>query len=162
MNLKLPHWAQLVLAFAVVAVTWVMNEQANGALVLPAIAVSVLTLVKTVLGLVSDSVSSSKTPPSTGAGSAGAVVAAALMALVVGCSLFHTIEPAAVDCATRVLDDAAKNMSVAQIVDDVAAPCGMDMAAVIAILATSKDTRVQGTPAQKEAMHVKAALEATP
>jgi len=56
-NLKLPHWAQLAIALAVIVVTWVMNEQASGALVLPAAVVSVLTVVKTVLGLFSGSAS---------------------------------------------------------------------------------------------------------
>jgi len=59
-NLKLPHWAQLVLAFASVAVVWVMQRNASGDLVLPAAAVSALTIINTVIGLFSAQVSADK------------------------------------------------------------------------------------------------------
>lgn len=56
--MKLPHWTQLVLAFAVVAITWVMNQASAGQLVLPAVVVTILTAVKTLIGLFTDAVGS--------------------------------------------------------------------------------------------------------
>lgn len=58
-NFKLPHWAQLVLAFAVVGITWLMQQSSAGNLVLPATLVTVLVAVKTVIGLFSDAVDTS-------------------------------------------------------------------------------------------------------
>lgn len=64
--LKLPHWAQLILAFAVLAITWVMTKNASGDIALPAGVISVLTVIKTVIGLFSDPPSNKKDPPGPG------------------------------------------------------------------------------------------------
>lgn len=48
-NFKMPHWAQLLIAALIVAVTWIMAQQASGDLTLPATAVTVLTLLKLAL-----------------------------------------------------------------------------------------------------------------
>ena len=57
-NLKLPHWAQLMCGFLVVATAWTVQQSNSGDLTLPAVAVSVLTVLQTVLGLLSPSVKS--------------------------------------------------------------------------------------------------------
>lgn len=53
--MKLPHWAQLLLGLVVVLITWVMQHVASGDLVLPAVAITILTVVKTAVGILSDS-----------------------------------------------------------------------------------------------------------
>lgn len=53
--MKLPHYAQLLLGLLVVVITWVMQQASSGALVLPAIAITVLTIVKTAIGMLTDS-----------------------------------------------------------------------------------------------------------
>lgn len=56
-NLKLPHWAQILLGLATVVLAWVMQQESSGALVLPAAAVTAITLVKTLVGVFSSSAS---------------------------------------------------------------------------------------------------------
>lgn len=60
MNLQLPHWAQLLVAFLVVAGTWVVQQNAAGNLVLPAAALTALTVILTALGMLSGSALKSK------------------------------------------------------------------------------------------------------
>ena len=88
-----------------------------------------------------------------------ALVGCALIAMAAyldGCSLFGAVEPPIADCATRVLADAAKGDTVAQIVADVGGPCSMDAAAVIALLLASKDPQVTASRAYVESVHVRA------
>lgn len=56
-NFQLPHWAQLALGLAVVVITWVVQQTQTGALVLPAAAISGLTLALTILGILTPSAS---------------------------------------------------------------------------------------------------------
>jgi hypothetical protein len=85
--MKLPHWAALALALAMVVVTWLMNESTNGQLVLPAAVLTGLTVVKTVLQMFTDQPAS--TPKKSSAGfvrfqlAAGLSLVAILVALVV-------------------------------------------------------------------------------
>jgi hypothetical protein len=55
-KLTLPHWAGLALGIATIFLTWAMQQQASGQLVLPAIAVTVLVVVSKIVGLLSVSV----------------------------------------------------------------------------------------------------------
>jgi hypothetical protein len=87
-----------------------------------------------------------------------AVVILAVAAIVgvralTGCQIIPAV-PAIVDCGGRIADDAAAGMSLSAIVADVAQPCGMDVAQVIAYLLASKDPRVMSSPALAEAKRV--------
>jgi hypothetical protein len=55
--MKLPHWAQLAVAATIVLLTWLQHQAATGAVSLPAAAVTALTVVLTVLGLLTPSTS---------------------------------------------------------------------------------------------------------
>jgi heme A synthase len=59
MQVKLPHWAQLLFAFLAVALAWLMQQQTSGNLTLPAWGVTILSLVNVALGWWSTSVSPS-------------------------------------------------------------------------------------------------------
>lgn len=50
------NWLKLALGLASVIVVWIMNQQANGTLVLPSSVATVLLIVKTVLGQLTDGV----------------------------------------------------------------------------------------------------------
>lgn len=90
-------------------------------------------------------------------------LAALCVAAVVGCGLFSALEPSAVDCGTRILNDAAKGMTIVQIVEDVGGPCALDAAAVMAALMASKDPKVTGSRAYAETLRARGALmQATP
>ena len=69
-NMKLPHWAMVLVSLVGVVVAWVMQENAKGDIVLPAVVLGVLPLVQAVLGMLSPSVS-----PGANAKAAGKVVA---------------------------------------------------------------------------------------
>ena len=56
MKFTLHHWAGLALGIATIILTWAMQQQASGQLVLPAIAVTVLVVVSKIVGLLSVSV----------------------------------------------------------------------------------------------------------
>jgi hypothetical protein len=55
LNLKFPHWAMVAMSLLTVLIAWTMKEQSVGDLTLPAAAVSVLSLLSSVLGLLSGS-----------------------------------------------------------------------------------------------------------
>ena len=57
MNITLPHWAQMALGVTTVILVWVMQQESSGQLVLPAAAVSAIVLVKTIIGLLTPSIS---------------------------------------------------------------------------------------------------------
>jgi len=82
--------------------------------------------------------------------------------LVASCTLFSRVEPGAADCGKRILDDAAKGMTVAEIITDCATPCGADAAAVIAGLLASKEPSVTSSKAYREALRTKAAIQVSP
>jgi hypothetical protein len=55
MKLTLPHYFQIGLGLVAVILTWVMQQNSSGALVLPAAVVSALVVLKTVIGVFSTS-----------------------------------------------------------------------------------------------------------
>jgi hypothetical protein len=55
-NLKVGHWVQMALGLVLLVLTWVLDQQAHGALALPASVMSALLVLKTVLGLLTPSV----------------------------------------------------------------------------------------------------------
>ena len=55
MKLTLPHYVMLGLGLATVVLTWVMQQESSGALVLPATVVSALVVLKTIIGIFSTS-----------------------------------------------------------------------------------------------------------
>lgn len=150
--MKLPHWAQILLGLAVVVITWVMQQNSSGALVLPAVAVTVLTVVKTTIGLLSDSMKTSA------ARAAGAVITMLVLAFFSVRVLTACFGPGAVvptvDFAACVAEDAFEKKPIATIVTD----CGGDVPAVIAAIVTSKDAKVISSPAFGEATRTKAAF----
>lgn len=149
--MKLPHWAQLVLGLAVVVITWIMAQNASGQLVLPAILVTVLTIVKTTIGMLTDSVSTSSAR-TTG----GRAVAIALW-LTVGifgartltaCALAAKAAPSGAALLACIVDDAAKGDGIAQIAED----CDTDVPAVIgALVSKTAPPKVRATAAYNEA-----------
>jgi hypothetical protein len=150
--MKLPHWAQLLLGLAVVIITWVMQQNSSGALVLPAVAVTVLTIVKTTIGLMSDSM---KTSAARAAGEVIVGIAAAFLFLrcLSACFGPSAVVPTLsfVEC---VAADAVEDKPIATIVTD----CGQDVPAVIAAIVTSSDAKVLSSPAFGEATRAKAAF----
>ncbi len=75
-----------------------------------------------------------------------------------GCSAFWSGTSAVLDCGSKVAEDAAQNMSVAQVVADLPAQCGMDAAAVMALLLHSVDAKVQKSAAYAEASRAREML----
>jgi predicted small lipoprotein YifL len=162
MNLKLPHWAQLALAFAVLTVTWVTQQQASGNLTLPATVVSVLTVVNTIMGLLSPSAKRSSAPATQRGFTRFVVMAILAMLPIAACGLFGSVEPPIADCAGRVLADAAKGMTIVQIVEDVGGPCSLDAAQVMAAVLASQDPSVQKSKAYAEAIEARQLLTPKP
>jgi len=141
--MKLPHWAQLVLALAVVVITWVMQQAAAGQLVLPAIAITVLTIVKTAIGMLTDSVPTGmaqKRAARLAAGSLSALVLLVLFAFAaVGCSgCGASLNPAvvgpSVDLGVCVIESVATDVAAGKpwsvCVTDAVANCGADAVSV--------------------------------
>jgi hypothetical protein len=87
-------------------------------------------------------------------------VLALLLAAVglVACGLFGAVEAPIADCTGRVLADAAKGMTVVQIVEDAGGPCALDAAAVMALLLASKDPTVHASKAYGEAARARMTL----
>lgn len=154
--MKLPHWAQLLLAFAVVALTWVMQQASAGNLVLPAMAITVLTIVKTAIGMLSDSMKTSA------ARAAGAVITMLVFAFFSVRVLTACFGPGAVVPTLTFVEcvaaDAVEDKPIASIVTD----CGGDVPAVIAAIVTSQDAKVLSSPAFSEATRTKAAFALAP
>jgi hypothetical protein len=57
LDIKLPHWAALVIALVGIIITWVLQQEAAGTLVLPALAVTVLLAIQPILTWLSPSAS---------------------------------------------------------------------------------------------------------
>lgn len=68
MGLKLPHWAQVVLACAALVISYLIHQQSAGQLDLPAALVAGLTVANTILGLVTQAAFGSASAPSKPAG----------------------------------------------------------------------------------------------
>lgn len=81
------------------------------------------------------------------------VIVAALA--LCACGIFGPAIPPAIDCSVRILDDALAGMTIAQIEADVAAPCGADIATIIAVLLASKSDAAHGSPAYREALRIR-------
>ena len=80
-NIKLPHWAQLLVSLISCVLGWLVAQNTSGALVLPAYAVATLPWVSLVLGWMSSSVSA-KVNAKAALGAAAKVASAALLAMV--------------------------------------------------------------------------------
>ena len=96
-------------------------------------------------------------PPASKRLGRGLALASSLL-LLAGCASFWGAAAPTLDCASKVSEDAAKDMTVAQIVLDLPAQCGMDAAAVMAILLGTKDAKVQGSGAYAESVRARAML----
>jgi hypothetical protein len=96
-SLKLPHWLQIVVSALVVITAWAMQQESSGSLVLPAAAVSALTVVSTLLGLFSPAAGGPAAPSAFSRGFASvralAAVAVIGLAALVGCSWFAANQP---------------------------------------------------------------------
>jgi hypothetical protein len=161
MNVKAPHYLQIALSLASVIVVWAVQQTTAGNLVLPAAVISALTLVQTVLGLFSTSVSSSRNAAAAVAASALRTLMVVSMValtgvLVAACPAAVPIVGPAADCGVAIIEDAVAGMSVAQIVAKEGQRCGVDFAAVVATLLGSKDPRLEGKPAMVEARAARA------
>jgi hypothetical protein len=99
-SLKLPHWLQIVVSALVVLTAWAMQQESSGSLVLPAAAVSALTVVSTLLGLFSPAAGAPSGPSafSRGFSSVRALAVASVIGLaaLVGCSWFSANKPVVV------------------------------------------------------------------
>jgi hypothetical protein len=153
--MKLPHWAQLVLAFLIVAITWVMNEQASGQLVVPSVVMTILTVVKTVIGMLTDSVPSALAARRAGlaaaakASTAMLVVGAALLLGCQGCGgaagqVGTVVIPPVVDLAACVIKaigvDLSKGETLDQAFADAESQCLLGHAPSTAERATNDPT----------------------
>jgi hypothetical protein len=58
--MKLPHWAIVALGLGTVVIAWVMKAQSAGDLTLPAVAVTALTMVSGVIGILSQGIGQGK------------------------------------------------------------------------------------------------------
>ena len=87
-----------------------------------------------------------------------------LSAVAVGCALFGSVAPPIVDCAGLVVADAAKGMTLVQIIGDktVDASCGADVGAIVVAILLSADPQVQGSVAYRDAQHARAAIAYVP
>lgn len=84
------------------------------------------------------------------------------LALGLGCAAAPKIVPPAVDCGTRILNDAAQGMTLAQIVADAGAPCGVDLAAIVVAILQSQQPQVVASPAYGEATRLRDTVLAMP
>jgi len=91
-----------------------------------------------------------------GAGSAMLVICGVVTSA--GCPPAASIAdagPPVSDCVARVIADAVAGDTIAQIVADVALPCALDAAQVIAILLGSSADNVHASPAYREALSLR-------
>ena len=132
--MKLPHWAQLVLGLLVVVIAWVMNQTASGALVLPAAVLTLLTIVKTVIGIMSDAAGVPSQAEKRGFAPFKLVLALAAAGClfaggvaITACPPGATVPPTVVDTGACVLDVVSKDMlagmAFPQAVEDAAIKC---------------------------------------
>lgn len=156
-GMKLPHWAQLALALAVVVITWVMNANASGQLVLPALLVTILTIAKTAIGMLTDSVPTAMAAARRAAGrtlSVGLVLIGlgALTEEETGCSAAQK-SAAVVDggaLAACILGSVSSDIAAGKCsganwpicVQDAAVKCGSDVATVATIWAAHTKAEV--------------------
>jgi hypothetical protein len=127
--MKLPHWAQLGIALSVVVVTWIVQQTTSGALVLPAAAVSALTILQTVLGIFSTSASPTRNAVAVAAARTLSVFGLlAGLAFVAGsatsCAQAKTIVDELVAIDKIVVDDLVAGKTDVAIVNDVEAALG--------------------------------------
>lgn len=134
----------MVLALAVVVITWVMQQAASGQLVLPAIAITVLTIVKTAIGMFTDSVPTGMAQKRALRAAAAAkfgtmlVLMAVFVLGAIGCSGCGAVNPAVVGpsidlgvCVIQsVATDVAAGKSWGVCVSDAVANCGADALSV--------------------------------
>jgi hypothetical protein len=163
---KLPHWLILVLATGVGAVFSYFqaepNEQVLSALThwdvaWPMIQGAGVAFVGTVIALLKTA-PWSLTPAAALMRKGRSVPPLAVLmlslvvaAVVTACALFSKVAPPALPFFECVAVDAARGMSIAQIASVDPPGCGGDVPAVIAALLSSKDSKVQDTPALAEA-----------
>jgi hypothetical protein len=123
MNPKyIPHWLQGGITIATVCIMAVLAANSNGQLTLPAVAVSILSVVKLMLGLLSDSIST--TQGKVALAKAAAVTLSVLMIVVfasftvLGCSPAQQAIEAKVEQV--ILNDLATGKTLQQVEADVA------------------------------------------
>lgn len=150
--MTLPNWAKLALGLALVIIVWIMNAQASGQLVLPAVVMTILTVAKTVIGLLTDGV------PTAGAAkrarraamhSVALLAFAAALALVAcqGCTpsqrgqVVSTVGPAVnlVECVYQHVDGCIQaHTPWTTCTVQTAEACGTDAASVVSIWASKR------------------------
>jgi hypothetical protein len=59
-NIKLPHWAMVLVSLVSIVLAWGLKENASGELVLPAVVLGIVPIVQTLLGFFSPSVTGAK------------------------------------------------------------------------------------------------------
>lgn len=165
-QIKLPHWAFMALGLVAIVITWIMNQQADGQLVLPATVLTVLTVLRTVIGMLAPSVSAkvnvaaARRAPTVPPMAVLLLVGLAfllvpftgviLTACANGGAVAPIVQPVA-DLTAKIIADALKGMTVAQIVEDT----GADILTVFEALLGSHDASVLKSPAFQEAMTTK-------
>lgn len=125
-NLKLPHWAQMLIALAAVVVTWIMQQSAAGTLVLPAVAMTALVVLNTIIGILSPSAK-----PSVNASAVKAAAATTILLLALGAGIVTTqtacaqpVLPTIVKVEQVVEADLAAGVSDSQLASDVCKALG--------------------------------------
>jgi hypothetical protein len=149
--MKFPQWLLVILSFAIVTLTWVLAENAKGDFVLPAQVVAGLTtgltILKTVVGLTTDSVKTTLARARVVAtlGSAGMLLALVCAACTPttsaqgaatvqpAVSLIACVLPRVVACATATPPTPWPTCT-----EQTALACGSDVASIVSIWAAHK------------------------
>ena len=84
-----------------------------------------------------------------------------LGSLVVDCGLFGSVQAPIADCGNAVLQDAAKGMTIEQILVAVAPQCALDAADIAVLLLASKDPSIVASKAAGQAVSMRAKLTRT-
>ena len=163
MSLKLPHYFQIGLGLAGVILTWVVQQTTSGDLVLPASVMSVILVLKTLIGVLSTSAVPGKNTAAVLAQSAlrtlcllSVVVFAA--AAIAGCPQAVPVVGPGSACVGAVVEDAVAGKSIAQILADPSlSSCVTTVEDVVTILLGSSDPRVATSQALAEAKAHRAA-----
>jgi hypothetical protein len=162
LSLKLPHYFKIGLGLVGLILTWVVQQTNAGDLVIPATAMSVILVLKTLIGVLSTSADPSKNTAAVLAQSALrtlCILSVCVFALgVAGCPAAVPVVGPGTACVGAVVEDAVAGKTLAQILADPAlSSCVTTVEDVITILLGSSDPRLAGAPALAEARTARAA-----
>jgi hypothetical protein len=146
--MKLPHWASVLIALAVVIIAWVLQQNSTGNIVLPVVAVTILSLIQPLLAALSPSVVNSTNVKAVAVKAATGVLMLVGVVVLAGCKgpVFPVLESieqtVATDLASGASDeqmasDVCKDLGGSALTDSVCAGAAAIVTDVVAALVES-------------------------